>query len=132
MKRLLFLSVLSVFSVLPFYAEDDYSLYILSTGTDTPATYSVAEIQKLTFNNGNVVVTKTDGTTASFGMNAITSMYVDVSPADGIESLTETLTKSDDAEIYDLQGRRVAASTDLPKGVYIVNQGGKNHKIIKR
>ncbi len=132
MKRLLFLSVLSVFSVLPFYAEDDYSLYILSTGTDTPATYSVAEIQKLTFDNGNVVVTKTDGTTASFGMSAISSMYVDISPADGIDRLTDELTNSGDAEVYDLQGRRVSASTELPRGVYIVSQGGKNRKIIKK
>ena len=52
---------------------DDYTLYIAATAGETG--YPLATVQKLTFENGNVVVNKKDGTKESTAISTVSRMY---------------------------------------------------------
>lgn len=137
MKRLLILAVLTAFTATHALADDDYSLYIVSGSSAAPTSYAVSDIQKITFSNGNVVVTKTDGTSASVAMSSISSMYLDVTSVDAIETMDadEALNLS---AVYDLQGRMVARrfadfkdNSSFASGIYVITHGGQSYKFIK-
>lgn len=66
--------------------------------------------------------------TQQFTLSNLSKMYFSSSnETTGIESITIT-TLDDDAEIYDLNGRKVAKD-QLKKGVYVVKSKSGNHKI---
>jgi hypothetical protein len=39
---------------------------------------------------------------------------------------------SDKKYYYDLNGRRISKEAMLPRGIYIVKEGGKSRKVVKR
>ena len=64
-----------------------------------------------------------------FTLSNLNKMYFSNSDeTTGIESITIS-TLDDDAEIYDLNGRKVAKD-QLKKGVYVVKSNSGNHKIV--
>ena len=75
MKKLLVMT-LALASAVTMLA-DDYTLYIVAKTTTT--SHSLATIQKLTFENGSVVVNKKDGTKDATAIGEVNRMYFDVS-----------------------------------------------------
>ena len=71
MKRLVTMSIALVMSMLVF-ADGDYSLYIAAEKTTS---HKISAIQKLTFENGNVVVNLKDGTKESTAITSVNKMY---------------------------------------------------------
>lgn len=72
MKNLIF-ALFTLLSATTAAADDEFGLYIV-TGSETTTT-NVSSLQKISFNNGNVVVLTTDGVSASTPMSDITKMY---------------------------------------------------------
>ena len=102
----------------------DYNLYVQTADGETG--YELAALQKLTFENGKIVLTKKDGTVAqSTTLSVIKRIYFSTTPV-GIDEVNASTSQqvSKDA-IYDLTGRKVTEIDikNLPKGIYI--QDGK-------
>ena len=76
MKRLIVLSVV-LFTSLGMFADDndDYTLYIVATSSQQPTGHKLADIQKLTFENGNLVVNLKNGTKESTAISIVSRMY---------------------------------------------------------
>ncbi len=151
MKKFLLVAIATILS-LPALA-DDYNLYIVNT-SNVKTAYAVSDVQKITFENGNVVVTATDGTTVSTAISAISELYFNTETAESISRLNTDGTFSFDGEnitlahatstirVYQASGLLVASLTasdgqpislsQLPRGIYIVNVDGLNFKIAKR
>lgn len=72
MKRLITMSIALVMSMAMFADGGDYSLYIAA---ETTTSHKLSTIQKLTFENGNVVVNLKDGTKESTAISAVSKMY---------------------------------------------------------
>lgn len=69
----LFIVLVAFLTAATAAADDEFGLYIV-TSSETSTT-SVSSLQKISFDNGNVVVLTTDGTSASTPMSDITKMY---------------------------------------------------------
>lgn len=152
MKKILLLSIMlaSVNTVL--LAEDNH-LYIQPNAGET-LSWSVSTLQKMAFQDGQVVLTKKDGTVAYAPISSVKRMYISTSSAEGIEEVKSTLPctweggflRIQAAEgtlvtVYNVAGTPVVRQAlvggivDLrnqPSGLYIVNVGGKVFKTIKK
>ena len=150
MKKLMFsLMMLVAANAL---AEDNY-LYIQSSTGET-VDWSVPSLQKMTFQNGNVVITKKDGTSTYTPVSSISRMYISTPSANGIESVGNNGQCIWDGErlhvnapagsavkVYSVNGVLVSQTrlTDtsvnlqgLNRGMYVVNVGGHVVKIMKK
>ena len=150
MKKLMFsLMMLVAANAL---AEDNY-LYIQSSTGET-VDWSVPSLQKMTFQNGNVVITKKDGTSTYTPISFISRMYISTPSANGIESVGNNGQCTWDGErlhvnapagsavkVYSVNGVLVSQTllTDtsvnlqgLNRGMYVVNVGGHVVKIMKK
>jgi hypothetical protein len=74
MKKLIVLSVALIMS-LGAFADDYYSFYIATTTSQQPTGHKLADIQKLTFENGNVVVNLKNGNKESIAISVVSRMY---------------------------------------------------------
>lgn len=109
-------------------ARADYS-YLTFVTTDGTETSFAASGLKITFSDGQAVVTTAEGTT-TFTLVDLSEMYF----SDVISSVTGVNTAAD-AEIesvYDMSGRLVASGLEgLGRGVYIVKyKGGETAKML--
>jgi len=76
MKKLIVLSVVLFMSLGAFADDnDDYVLYIAATTSQQPTGHKLADIQKLTFENGNVVVNLKNGNKESTAISVVSRMY---------------------------------------------------------
>ena len=103
---------------------DNYSY--LTVGYNSVEKSIVLEtVQKITFANGQMLVTTSNGTEA-FPQNQLEKMFFSTVPT-AIESVQANASSSEQTEgaIYDLSGRRVSdaalSAKSLKKGLYIVN-----------
>ena len=102
---------------------DDFNLYSATATSGSNKIESVDNLQKLTFENGTMVVIRKDGTTSTINLSSISKLYFSTEEAVGIEDVTAeddaTATKG---EVYDLTGRKInIAPNNLPKGLYIID-----------
>lgn len=119
-------------------SADDLSLYIEPTSGETTS-HEVATLQKMTFESGNVVLTRKDGTTVTTAIADIARLYFSqtataINAAIGTQPAPYT--------IHSLNGIAVAQGTAataadidtsrLPGGIYIVSIHNQNFKILKR
>lgn len=121
MKKVIVMAIMSLMAI--GANAQEYSLYVQSVNGETG--YELKQLQKLTFENGKIVITKKDGTVAqATSLSDITKMYFSADPS-GIntpakdEAIEENVVKG----TYDLSGRRIlnVDKNALPKGVYIVD-----------
>jgi SUMO ligase MMS21 Smc5/6 complex component len=76
MKKLIVLSLVLFMSLGSFADDnDDYTLYIVATSSQQPTEHKLADIQKLTFENGNLVVNLKNGTKESTAISVVSRMY---------------------------------------------------------
>lgn len=96
---------------------DDYNLFV--EGNDGKSIYEseVKSIQKITFEASNIVFTKKDGTSVQKPLNEVNRLYFDSNPL-AVEK-TESERNEGNADIHDLQGRKVK---DMTVGFYIKNK----------
>ena len=80
MKKLIVLSVVLLMSIGAF-ADDYYSFYIAVTTSQQPTGYKVSDIQKLTFENGNIVVNLKNGNKESTAISVVSRMYFSLQAA---------------------------------------------------
>ena len=113
MKKAILLAMMLVSASMSF--AQDYNLYVESTqGTDLGG-YDLKQVQKITFESGNVVITKKDGQKEQASLSQVNRLYFSTKPlaVDGVEADRDAK-----AEVFDIQGRKVARPTE---GLYIVN-----------
>lgn len=75
MKKLIIMSLALIMSMAMF--ADDYTLYIAAEATTN---HKLSTIQKLTFENGNVVVNLKDGTKESTAISTVSRMFFRLTP----------------------------------------------------
>ena len=126
MKTTIFAALLCAFSLTAL--ADDYTLYV-ETAAGSSA-YAYDDLQRITFKDGQMVIETKSGESTSVGIATISRVYFD-NVATGVEKVEPTIVTAD-KEVYDLSGRRVSAITELPKGIYVVKEGGKTRKIVKK
>lgn len=115
MKRIYIIATILSMSLAAF--ADDYNMFV--EGNDGKSIYEseVKNIQMITFEAGNIVVTKKDGTKVQKSLNEVNRLYFDSNPL-AVEK-TESEGVAGDADIHDLQGRKVKNTTG---GLYIKNK----------
>ena len=101
---------------------DDFTLYYDAVeGADNNKVEDVANLQKITFDNGNIVITRKDNTTSTLAISKVKRLFFSTEQAVGITDMkAETATPG---VIYDLTGRKIDVNLrgNLPKGVYIMD-----------
>lgn len=118
-------------------SADDLSLYLEPTAGETTS-YAVNTLQKMTFENGNVVLTKKDGTAITAVISMLRRMYFDET-ATAINTLLDATPAT--YTVYNMNGITVGQGkattvadidmTTLKQGIYIVNIKNNNFKIVK-
>lgn len=104
----------------------DYPYLTLQTADGTQKPLAVESLV-ITFSDGQLVATNAEGT-QTFTLTDLTQMFFS---ADGQETAIEAIgaeLTDGDAEIFDLQGRRVENMSR--KGIYIVRENGKTRKVL--
>jgi len=74
MKKIVLMALAIIMNVMAF--ADDYTLYIVANST---ASHKISTIQKLTFEDGNVVVNFKDGSKESTAISLVSKMYFEAS-----------------------------------------------------
>lgn len=114
MKKLFVMALLAV--GMTAQAEDYKYLNVAVGGTEK--SISLGTLQKITFENGNMVVATSNGTD-TYVLTDLQKMYFSQT-ATSIEALKSEPQNATPGAVYDLSGRRVEKPV---KGLYIV--GGK-------
>lgn len=150
MKKAFILAAAALLSAAPV-AADDYN-YLTVTCTNAEQSIALPTIQKITFANGNAVVTATDGQTYTYPLAELQKMSF-TATATAIKALptqekdltykggTLTVSGTGMLHIYNAagvlvqmakveDGARISLDT-LPKGIYIVNMGEQTIKVKK-
>ena len=121
MKKIFTLATVLMLGLSAF--ADDFNLYYDSTEGQGNKIESVSNLQKLTFEEGKLVITLKDGTSKSLPTAGITRLFFNTEKAVNIEDVEET-TANKKGEVYDLTGRKLNIdlnSEKLPKGIYIID-----------
>ena len=79
---------------------DDYYLNVIANATDS---YATASLKKISFENGNVVVTTSDGASTSYAISSISQMYFSSTSA-GIGSISNDKSFAWDGTTLSLNG----------------------------
>ena len=129
-KSILLLALIATFSTNVFADDYQYLTFLKSDGSSLSVT---AEGLKITFVDGNLVATQ-GGQTTTIALTDLNKMYF-TSEATGIKLTDSEQLTIDNAEVYDIQGRRVngqwsTVNGQLPRGIYIVKKDGKSTKVI--
>ena len=121
MRKIFTLTATLAFGLSAF--ADDFNLYYDLADQSANKIESVSNLQKLVFEDGNLVVMLKDGTSASLSTDGMTRLYFSTKTAVGIDGLKEE-TATNKGEVYDLMGRKLNVDPDsnkLPKGIYIID-----------
>ncbi|MBR3896884.1 MAG: T9SS type A sorting domain-containing protein [Bacteroidaceae bacterium] len=151
MKKIL-LTWMMLASAFALQAEDNH-LYIQPNAGEK-LSWSVPSLQKMTFQDGSIVLTKKDGTIAYASIATVKRMYISTPSAENIEGMDVDLIYSWNGDklqinvqpgtpitVYNVAGAvvlRENCSGDavdfqgVGRGLYIVNVGGQTFKIVKK
>lgn len=153
MKKILLLTVALLTTHVVVKADENH-LYIQPHVGET-LSWSVPSLQKMTFQDGNVVLTKKDGAVIYTPISSVGRMFVSSSSPQGIEQVAQQgalcAWKGDKLQInaqpgvsvkvYNVAGALVIDEClsgnpidfhGLPQGLYIVKVGGQVFKTIKK
>lgn len=104
---------------------EDYTLYYdLSSGATNNLVDEVDNLQRITFENGNIVITAKDGTKTTLTLSSVSRLFFSSTSSD-IHQIQEDAVDNNSKEgVYDLTGRKLNVYTDtdkLERGIYIIN-----------
>jgi hypothetical protein len=149
MKKLFVMALLAVGMTAQ---AEDYKYLNVAVGS-TEKSISLETLQKITFENGNVVLHSTTGEKTTTAMSSVGSMYiaptatsVELVHSDGTIAWDGTTLRvnqgSATVEVFNASGTRVmhqilnasneASLSHLPQGVYIIRTGGQSLKVVKK
>lgn len=151
MKKIL-LTWMMLASAFALQAKDNH-LYIQPNAGEK-LSWSVPSLQKMTFQDGNIVLTKKDGTVAYASIATVKRMYIATPSTESIESMDTTPFYSWNGDklqinvqpgtpitVYNVAGAVVLCENysgdavdfqGVGRGLYIVNVGGQTFKIVKK
>ncbi|MCM1312455.1 MAG: T9SS type A sorting domain-containing protein [Bacteroides sp.] len=153
MKRI-FTTILATAALSAAAFADNYSLYLEPTEGNV-SEWTLTSLDKLTFRNGNIVFTTTDGAESTVPISGVRRLFFSTPEIQGIDGMgTDGSNVAWDGTclyagtqvgtavtIYNAAGTVVARQTagengiigfeTLGKGMYIVNVQGKSYKIFK-
>lgn len=121
MNRIMTLAAAIILSIAA--SAEDFSLYYTTATAQKNEIAPVAQLQKITFENGNVVATLKDGTKKTTAIADISKLFFSSDSGTGIAEVKEETAKVKKG-VYDLTGRKLnidIKSDKLPKGIYIVD-----------
>ncbi len=135
MKKLFLTLVVAVATVMTANAASIESL-IIQQNDGTRYTFNLYGEEEdnvpitITFENGNLIASQ-NGQQTTLELSSLSKMFFGATT--GIQTISDG---SETADIFDIQGRRVATKMHLkdlqnrlPKGVYLVKNGGKTVKM---
>lgn len=112
----------------------DYPYLTIQTVDGTEQSVAVASL-KLTFSDGKLVVTNSDGT-QTFTLSSLSKMFFSASQTAGISDATTTTDADGSAEVYSVGGMFLGqfesiakAKESLKPGIYVVKTKTKTLKI---
>ena len=113
---------------------DSYPYLTFQNSDGTTQSVSVSSLV-LTFSNGNLVATNSDGS-LSITLGDLSKMYFSTSEENSSSGISEIEATGGTATVYTLSGTRLGefgslseARTELRKGIYVVVVDGKSYKI---
>ena len=132
--------------------SDNYQ-YLTINQTDGETQYELSQIQKITFDSSDMVVSLTNGSEQRLPLASLQKLFFSNGGASAIASAqsSKSVVKVQDGLlhvrvaqgehliIYNMKGEAVFSASqpmereldNLPKGIYIVKTGDKSRKIIK-
>lgn len=132
MRRLWILSLIMLACGSIHAANYDYLVFKQADGTETALSASKL---KITFSNGNAVITTADGAVTTLLLNDLNAMYFSDNGATGIETITAN-GEIEQATVYSLTGVKIADNANvnalkdsLRPGVYLVKTNTRTFKI---
>ncbi len=127
MKKTFIIAMLCILSTGMKAAGYDYLVFTLTDGTTTAVTASSLTI---TFSGDNLIAGNGSGTLATLPLAELVQMEFSNDDPTGITTIsTDKLTTDDSTVIYDMNGRRMAQGTSLPRGMYIVKTQSRTIKV---
>ena len=126
MKRFMILTMLALLTL--GSSAEDYN-YLVFTQSDGTTKSIAAGNVTIAFADGNLTATS-GSETVTIPLASLTKMAFSNDGTTGIVLTTaDGKLTADDAEVYDLNGRRLPSSTSLSRGIYILKSNGKTSKI---
>ena len=131
MKKLLLIALVTLLAA-PAFSQD----LLIRDKDGNEQSLNLDNLRKLTFEQGNLVVTLNDGSATSYILSSISKMLFSDNTA--VEGITADAVLP--VSVYDLSGKVIVNSSsaspeavmdDLPKGIYLLRTGGKTIKLIK-
>jgi hypothetical protein len=150
MKKLIVSISLLIMGAVSSFATD-YDLYIEQLSGNF-LSWKVSSIQKITFADGNIVLTTTDGSSSKVAISNVDRLHFE-SEASGISKAEKSFgfnsgkvatgaVSGTAAKIYNVNGSLAAESSvqpdgsvnlsSLPQGIYIVKINGTSFKVAKQ
>ena len=109
-------------------SAEDYN-YLVFTQSDGTTKSIAAGNVTIAFADGNLTATS-GSETVTIPLGSLTKMAFSNDGTTGIVLTTaDGKLTADDAEVYDLNGRRLPSSVTLSRGIYILKSNGKTSKI---
>ena len=128
MKKIIIMACLMALTSITLQAADyQYLVFTLTDGTTQSIT---AQDLTLTFTGGNL--TAQSGTESlTIPLTSLTKMaFSNDGSTTGISTISSDGIQTDaDAEVYDLNGRRIPSNTTLRRGIYIIKRNGQTTKV---
>ena len=135
-----------------FAVADDYQ-YLTVSQNDGETSFKVSSIQKITFDNSDMVIQLTDGSTERLPLMSLSKMFFS-EESSGIAAIGTTkskiqfangmlradIAKGETVVLYSMKGEKVFNANEsgtydlsnLTKGVYIRKVGAESRKVINK
>ena len=126
-KKIIMACLMALTSITLQAADYQYLVFTLTDGTTQSIT---AQDLTLTFTGGNL--TAQSGTESlTIPLTSLTKMaFSNDGSTTGISTISSDGIQTDaDAEVYDLNGRRLPSNTTLQRGIYIIKRNGQTTKV---
>lgn len=126
MKKILILTMLMLLAI--GSSAEDYNYLVFTQGDGTTKSIAAGNVT-IAFADGSLTATS-GSETVTIPLASLTKMAFSNDGATGIVLTTaDGKLTADDAEVYDLNGRRLPSSATLSRGIYILKSNGKTSKI---
>lgn len=146
------LAVMAILTSSTTFADSYQYLTISQTGSET--SIEVSQIQKITFDATDMILTLKGGAQEKMPLSSLTKMFFSENGVNAIAKPTETLSQiaikngvltadiadGEEVTLYNMKGEKAFSATQkatydishLQKGVYIVKTGSKSQKVINK
>ena len=122
MKKTFILTLVLALGALTTKADDFNLYYVANDGALAAQKWEVNKLQKITFEEGNMNVIETDGSTTVVSLSDIQKLvfYTEEGATDIKDVRDENLEQTKE-DVYDLMGRKLNIDRgQLPSGIYII------------